>query len=180
LFHFLRDCAEMADGSGAVYVYSIMKFAHLIEINDPLNPLIDTLSRAQLWRGLVLRAEEPTLFVYGLDSCRILEKTEQSLARELYFGPVIIRDRVTLYPTQRVCYDTEAQPMVAAASLTMTIEEPDPDRFYLRFEYDDGRTGGDAASDAFYEEFRHSAYVEADIDTVKVIRQLAAEGRLGD
>lgn len=28
-----------------------MKFEHLIEINDPLNPLIDTLSLEQVWRG---------------------------------------------------------------------------------------------------------------------------------
>lgn len=156
-----------------------MKFAHLIEINDPLNPLIDPLSREQLWRGLVLRAEQPDLFVYGLESCRILEKTEQCLSRELNFGPVMVRDRVHLYPVRQVRYETEAQPMIAAASLTMTIEEPEAERYYLRFEYDDGHTEGDAPSDAFYEEFRHSAYVEADIDTVKVIRQLAADGRLG-
>jgi hypothetical protein len=157
-----------------------MKFAHLVEINDPLNPLIDPLSRAQLWRGLVMRAEEPLLFVYGLDSCRILEKGEQSLKRELNFGSVLIRDRVSFFPAHQVRYDTEAQAMVAAASLTMTIEEPEPDRYYVRFEYDDGRVGTDAASDAYYEEFRHSAYVKADIDTVKVIRRLAAEGQLGE
>ena len=32
-----------------------MRFEHLIQINDPLMPLLDTLSREQLWRGLVLR-----------------------------------------------------------------------------------------------------------------------------
>jgi hypothetical protein len=156
-----------------------MKFAHLVEINDPLNPLIDALSRAQLWRGLVLRAEEPTLFVYGLDSCRILEKTAESLSRELSFGKLVIRDRVHLFPPHQVRYETDPQPMMAAANLTMTIEEPDRDRFYIRFEYEDGHTEGDATSETFYEEFRHSAYVEADIDTVKVIRQLAADGKLG-
>ncbi|MHA0111691.1 AtaL-like protein, partial [Klebsiella pneumoniae] len=40
-----------------------MKFNHLIQINDPLNPLIDSLTREQLWRGLVLRAESPRLFM---------------------------------------------------------------------------------------------------------------------
>ena len=44
-----------------------MKFVHLIEINATDNPLIDPLSRDQLWRGLVLRAERPTLFVLALD-----------------------------------------------------------------------------------------------------------------
>jgi len=32
--------------------------------------------------------------------------------------------------------------------------------------------------DAFYNEFRRSAYQEADIDTIRIIRQLAEEGRL--
>ena len=50
---------------------SIMKFEHLIEINDPLNPLMDTLTREQLWRGLVLHAESPKLFVPHLDECTI-------------------------------------------------------------------------------------------------------------
>ena len=48
-----------------------MKFNHLIQINDPLNPLIDSLTREQLWRGLVLRAESPRLFMPHLDDCRL-------------------------------------------------------------------------------------------------------------
>ena len=55
---------------------SPMKFEHLIEINDPLNPLIDTLSLEQVWRGLVLRAESPRLFVPHLDECQISERSD--------------------------------------------------------------------------------------------------------
>ena len=33
-----------------------MNYEHLVQINDPLNPLLDTLTREQLWAGLVLRA----------------------------------------------------------------------------------------------------------------------------
>ena len=45
---------------------TIMKFTHLVEINMPDNPLVMKITREQLWRGLVLRAERPTLFVMGL------------------------------------------------------------------------------------------------------------------
>jgi Domain of unknown function (DUF1857) len=55
-----------------------MKFEHLIEINDPLNPLIDTITREQLWRGLVIRAESPKLFVPHLDECEIGERESGS------------------------------------------------------------------------------------------------------
>jgi hypothetical protein len=50
---------------------------------------------------------------------------------------------------------------------------------FVRFEYDDGTQEVDGTPDAFYNEFRRSAYQESDIDTIRVIRQLAADGELG-
>lgn len=44
-----------------------MRFEHLVEVNDPLNPLMDALTLNQIWQGLVLRVLEPTEFVEGLD-----------------------------------------------------------------------------------------------------------------
>lgn len=154
-----------------------MQFQHLIEINDPLNPLIDTLTRDQLWRGLVLRAEAPTLFVPWLDQCTLLDRTEAVLSRELRYNALIIHDRVSFDPQNTVRYDVPAQSDIPASSLTMTIEEPQPELLFVRFEYDTGNADNDDM-DAFYNEFRRSAYQESDIDTIRVIRQLAQEGRL--
>ena len=44
-----------------------MNFEHLIQINDPLNPFVESMTREQVWQGIVLRAEQPQLFVIGLD-----------------------------------------------------------------------------------------------------------------
>ena len=63
-----------------------MKFTHLIEINNLANPLIAPLTRSQLWHGLVLRAERPTLFLIGLDSCEITARSVEGLSRRLHFG----------------------------------------------------------------------------------------------
>ena len=70
-----------------------MKFEHLIEINDPLNPLIDSLTREQLWRGLVLHAESPKLFVPHLDECDIVEREPGSgdLERSIRVEPLEAR-----------------------------------------------------------------------------------------
>ena len=73
-----------------------MNFEHLIQINDPLNPFVDSMTREQLWEGLVLRAEQPQLFVIGLDSCTILSREGNVLERELHYGQATVRDRVTL------------------------------------------------------------------------------------
>lgn len=154
-----------------------MKFHHLIEINDPLNPLIDALTRDQLWRGLVLRAEQPMLFIPWLDACSLLEQSATSLSRELRYGSLIVRDYVTFMPQQSVHYDVPAQKDIAASSLVMTIEEPEPGIFFVRFEYDDGSPDSDSEEDAMVNEIRHSAYEQSDIDTIRVIRQMAEQGR---
>jgi hypothetical protein len=155
-----------------------MKFSHLVEINDPLNPLIEPLSRAQLWRGLVLRAEQPKMFVPHLEACDILEKSAALVERELRYGDTVIRDRVSYLPQMQVHYHVPQQNDIPMSDLTMTIEEPQPGVLYVRFIYDDHKAGEDPA-EAFYNEFRRSAYQESDIDTIRTVRELAENGSLG-
>jgi hypothetical protein len=155
-----------------------MKFEHLIEINDPLNPLIDELSVEQLWRGLVLRAESPKLFVPHLDECQIEARTEKGFSRRLRYGELVITDRVVLEPMHRVRYEVAAQQDISASTLTMTIETPEPGMLWVRFEYDDGHDAATDEANAMYDEFRKSAYQASDIDTIGVLRDLAEQGRL--
>jgi hypothetical protein len=155
-----------------------MKFEHLIEINDPLNPLMDTITREQLWRGLVLRAEDPKRFVPHLDECTLGERSSGSFQRRLRYGELVVDDTVYLTPLQEVRYEVPAQGEIAKSLLTMRIETPSEGQLLVRFSYDDGNpSAGDDAS-KMYEDFKKSAYQEADIDTVKIVRQLASEGKL--
>jgi hypothetical protein len=155
-----------------------MQFSHLIQINDPFNPLIDPLSREELWRGLVLRAENPLLFVLALDRFEIVERSENALARVLHFGKLRLRDTVSFSPMQQVRYDIEAAGDSPAATLAMTIEEPAPGQLFVRFDYETRETA--APLQEFYSSFARQAYVEADIDTISTIRRLAADsGALG-
>jgi len=155
-----------------------MKFEHLIQINDPLNPLADTLSVEQLWRGLVLRAESPTLFVPHLDECTIGERSSGSFKRRLRYGDLVIDDVVHLTPLQQVRYEVPAQGEIAASSLLMRIEAPAEGVLLVRFCYDDGQGEHTDPANAMYDDFKRSAYQEADIDTVRILRQLAEEGKL--
>ena len=155
-----------------------MKFTHLIEINMPDNPLVARLSRAQLWRGLVLRAERPTLFQLGLDSCDITTRTEASLSRTLHFGKLVVHDTVHFSPQQQVHYHVPQQAEIPMSDLRMTIEEPESGVLFVRFEYDDHNDADESAEESFYNDFRREAYKEADIDTIRVIRQMAQDGQL--
>lgn len=151
-----------------------MHYEHLVQINDPLDPRSEPLSRAQLWQGLVVRAERPQHFLIGMDECRIVNRSGNTLDRRLRFGALLVHDRVTFHPPMEVRYQVEPSAEVAGASLVMRIEEPQPGYLFLRFEYrlHPGDGGGEL------DEFRKSAYREADIDTVRMIRQLAASGLL--
>ena len=157
-----------------------MQFSHLIQINDPFNPLIDPLSREQLWRGLVLRAENPLLFVMALDRFEIVRRGENALERKLHFGKLTLRDRVSFSPMKQVRYEIEASGDSPAASLVTTIEEPEPEQLFVRFDYETLQSEAAAPIDEFCSSFAKQAYVEADIDTVSTIRRLALEqGALG-
>lgn len=155
-----------------------MKFEHLIEINDPLNPLIDSLTREQLWRGLVLHAQSPKLFVAHLDDCEISAQTADGFQRRRRFGQLSIDDQVFLTPLEEVRYEVQAQGEISASSLRVTIEAPAGQLLFVRFRYDDGHDAATDQANAMYDEFKKSAYQEADIDAIRIVRELAAAGRL--
>lgn len=153
-----------------------MKFEHLVQINDPRNPLITPLSRAQLWRGLLLRAEQPEVFMHGLDNCAILERGEKHLHRELRFGRVIIRDKIELAPEESLVYAIAADDTQPGGRLTIAIEEPAPQQLFVRFVYDTDHA--DAALSTEERAYLEEAYHAADLDAIALIRRLAEEGRL--
>jgi hypothetical protein len=132
----------------------------------------------------VLRAEQPQLFVIGLDRCAILSRDGDVMERELHYGQAVVRDRVTLTPQSSVRYDIAATAAYVGGSLTMAIEEPDAQQLFLRFTYsttlpaaeDDASASSDVRQT---QEIVKSAYREADIDTVRLIRQYA-HGRTGE
>ena len=155
-----------------------MNFEHLIQINDPENPLIAPLNRSQIWEGLVHRIENPMPFLPGLESCTILERQGNELLRELNFGPAVIQDRVTLAEAQWVRFDIQPSPTHPGGSLTITIEEPQPAFLFLRFAYRTTLASDPNSEERAYIEYVKSAYHQSDVDCVRLIRTLAAEGAL--
>ena len=86
-----------------------MKFEHLVEINELQDPMCFIISRAQLWRGLVLRAEQPNLFITYIDECTISERDESSMKRASHFGELVVHDQVHLQHEQSVQYRPSAR-----------------------------------------------------------------------
>lgn len=155
-----------------------MEFEHLVAINDPGNPLIVPLTRRQLWLGLLHRVDNPVPFLPGLESCTVIESGEDYLLRDLDFGPAVIRDRVTMAEWHWVRFDILPNEEHAGGSLTITIEEPAPGYLFLRFAYRTTLAANPNSEDRAYVEYVKSAYHQSDIDCVRLIRTLAADGTL--
>jgi len=154
-----------------------MEFEHLVEINDPLMPLIDPLSRGQLWRGLERRARQPLDFLPDFDDCRLLEEGAGWLAHELTFGHHVYREEVRFDPLNSIRYRIVGEDPHAGSELLVTIEEPSPEALWVRFRYRTVIVDNGDAGPAF-DDARRAAYREADIDLVRRIRRFAALGEL--
>jgi hypothetical protein len=154
-----------------------LRFEHLVQINDARDPRVTPLSRDQLWRGLVLRAEFPKTIVPWLDACEV-EHAGDDLVRTLHFGSQVVHDRVTFEPKREVSFETVDAGEGRAFRMSMRIEEPAPGALFVRFTYD-SRSPEHSAEDPHSGAIKE-AYRLADIDTVFRIRQLADSGVLDE
>ena len=154
-----------------------MKFEHLVQINDPELPLLQPLTRSQLWQGLLARAYRPTEFVLGLQSCAILSDTAHGdttvLQRELDFGSFKVRDSIRLVPESTSTTRIEATSGYPACTLVICIEEPVAEALFLRFTYQWDEADAETELDQTTRGLREQAYLSADLDTVRRIRELA-------
>ena len=159
-----------------------MRFEHLVQINDRLMPLLTKVTRGQLWKALVLRAEEPTRFMFVLDACRIDQRESTpdgfELHRTLDFGNFVVNDRATLVVPNELVVETRAGATWPASRLTIRIEEPEPESLFLRFVYESDESV-DTELDTLTDTLRRQAYEAADLDMVVRIRQLVEDGALG-
>jgi hypothetical protein len=156
-----------------------MHFVHVIQINDPQSSVLQALTLEQVWRGLMRRAERPMDFLPQLQGCHIVMRGDRTLIRELNFGAFIVRDRVRISPQQSLTFDTDSAPNISTARLCIAIEENGTDQLQLRFTYDvERKRSDDAQLEAQYDKFTQAAYLQADIDSIKIMRALLAEESL--
>jgi hypothetical protein len=151
-----------------------MKFEHLVEINDFLNPLVETLTRESLWKGLLHSVEDPAEFLAAIDEVKILEQRTDGLDRELHFGRTVIRDHVRLKPQQEIEIRCDATPTIPAARKVMRIEEPAPGELFVRFLYEQFPQGHEPMTPEVAQALKN-AWLQADRDLIARVRLLACE-----
>jgi len=148
----------------------LLEFEHIIQVNDLSNDAIAVLSRAQLWRGLVLRAQQPDKFNQSL-SCSYKSLSENEFLRTISAGESSFYERVVLTPQVKIHTGTTGDSQQKSSESTAEIEEPEPNSLFIRFIYK--RELGDSNSEIDIGEHLKSAYVQIDRDAIAMIRVMA-------
>ena len=153
-----------------------LTFEHLVQINDATDTRVTSLTRSQLWQGLILRATEPEGFIPWLDTSEIQGNIEQGMQRYLNYGSYQIRDEVHFTANEQVEYQSYDATTGAEFILRMKIEEPNPDALFVRFIYHAHSVDHHADSPLGYA--IKEAYRFSDDDLIMRIRLLAESGNL--
>lgn len=143
-----------------------MQFEHLVEVNDFNNGFVPHLTRAQLWKGLLRRIEEPHLFLEGVESVEVSKKSETQWLRQMQLGILDVEEEITLVPLEKIICQATKNEAHGGGSLVITIEEPEQNSLFVRFAY---HTEHFDLEDPLFEDFIKQAYLQTDIDTIRKI-----------
>lgn len=156
-----------------------MRFEHLIEINSPnavVRGMTPPFTRDKLWRGLMARVQTPQRFPNGPESCDCSEPEPGRYQRVQHFGQHVLHDEVRATPGLRLVFTPQPHGEIAPIRLTITIEEPQAGQMVLRFVYE--ALAEQSAEEAYYNDFRHNAWLLHDRDMVRTLREWLDAGGL--
>ncbi len=95
-----------------------------IKVND--DPRQPPLPRSLVWRGLVMKAENPLPFVPVISSCKVLERRSDGIVREIVDKGDTITEVVTFDPERTVKFERTSG-RVLGTILNEIIEDGDGD-----------------------------------------------------
>jgi hypothetical protein len=153
---------------------------YTLSVAVDVNPagVMPRLSQEQVWRGLVMKAENAVLFVPRMQSCTVLQRWSDGLLREVVNDGNRFREKITFSPPVEVLFervDTEDN----AGWITNVISESEHG-LLLTFTFAvnlPGTTPGTPEERAKGEVMKDS-YVGAVKATLARVRQLIGEGKL--
>ena len=125
-----------------------------IPVNGPGQP---TLTRNDVWKGLVMKADNALPFVPAMTHCRVLHRESDTVfVREIEFRGERCRERITLMPEQRVTFERLDGSVLGTI---LNLIEEDEDGLGLRFSFGLKLAG---VKDGSPEEVEYGKIVEKD------------------
>lgn len=151
-----------------------------LSVSIDINPeaAAPKLTQHQVWRGLVMKAENGALFVPSIRSCEVLERDAHGLLREIVIGDERFKEKITFTPEVEVLFErvgTESN----AGWITNLISES-AHGLLLTFTFAVNLSGVAPGSPQERERgtAMRSSYVAAVEATLKRVRELVREGTI--
>ncbi|MES2414366.1 MAG: SRPBCC family protein [Pseudomonadota bacterium] len=66
------------------------------------------LSKADVWKGLLMKAENALPFVPSMSKCEVVKRTANGLIRDIVFRGEDARERITFFPQEKVVFVRES------------------------------------------------------------------------
>ena len=151
----------------------MVQASRTIKVNE--DPHEARLDRGLVWRGLVMKAENPLPFVPVISSCKVIERRADGLVREIVDKGDTIREVVTFNPERLVKFERTSG-RVLGTILNEIIEDADGD-LALKFTFTltiENVAPGSAEESEFAAQME-DGYLMAVRATLKAMRKLAAE-----
>ena len=144
----------------------------------PVNTEEPRLNRAQIWQGLLLKAENPVPFLDAMSACTVIERGENWLLRDFTLRDEDMQERVTFEPQERVTFvRTKSSAMGTILNEIVELEDGD---MGLRFTFTlsvEGLADGSEAESEFAERMSRS-YFQGVGSTLAEIRRQVRAGEL--
>ena len=154
----------------------IVHASRTFKVNDDPREL--PLPRSLVWRGLVMKAENPLPFVPVISSCKVIERRSGGLIREIVDKGDTITEVVTFHPERMVKFERTSGRVLG--TILNEIIEDDAGDLALKFTFTlsiEGVADGSAEEKEFASQME-DGYLMAVRATLKAMRQLAKDNAL--
>ncbi len=151
----------------------------MIEVSksSPVNvPGKPTLTRAKVWKGLTMKANNALPFVPAITQCKVIERrSDLQFVREISLRGDIMQELVTLEPERRVTFERLTGTVLG--TILNEIEEEHPGKLNLRFSYNLTLEGVAAGSkeEKEYAQTMEADYLKAVDATLEAMRRAESE-----
>ena len=144
----------------------------------PVNTEKPSLNQAQIWQGLLLKAENPVPFLDAMSACTVIDRGDNWLLRNFTLRGEEMQERVTFEPKNRVTFErTKSSAMGTILNEIVTLDDGN---MGLRFTFTldvDGVVDGSREETEFAERMSRS-YFQGVGSTLAEIRRQVESGEM--
>ena len=152
----------------------MISVSNTVAVNPPGEAV--TLTRADVWHGLQLKAENALPFVPAMTRCDVVERTDDTIIRTIEFRGQELGERITFTPGSQVRFERTHGPVLG--TILNELHEDEHGELLLTFSFELELAGVEAGSqeEQDYEETMTGDYLKAAESTLAAVRRMVAEG----